>query len=256
MQGDSRYIKGHCLPYDDDLTLRDVERLVDELADAGRVVRYDYDGDPFLHLPRLHKHQRLDPRVPSRLPEPPPQTSAQHPDESERAALPSEYDTDESGLHTDSSAPRADSCGELDAKQVAGSRGQGAGSREQDSAPHAAPQLALVPVAVEEQEPPSAPAVAPAQQIVAAYVEGAQSAGLPPPAGSLPGRVGRQAKGLLDAHPLPVLLDAARAMGAAGWHDLAVQVQRTAVEQRPTTPRRPEDGILQRAMQRAQQQEQ
>lgn len=74
---------------------------------------------------------------------------------------------------------------------------------------------------------------APAQRIVAAYVEGAVNAGLPQPAGTLCARVGKQAKAMLTAHPEDQLVNAARSMGAAGWHDLAVQVQRDARAARP-----------------------
>lgn len=72
MHGDARWIKGHCLPYDDDLNLAAVERLLGELERSGRVVRYEIDGCSYVYLPKLAKHQRLEPgRVPSRLPAPP-----------------------------------------------------------------------------------------------------------------------------------------------------------------------------------------
>lgn len=227
LQGDSRYVKGHCLPYDDDLTLRDVERLVDELAEAGRVIRYDHDGDPYLYLPRLAKHQRLDPRVVSRLPEPP---QAQD-DDSEPDADESGSHTDKSGSHTDESARDTGSSGGFDAKQVAGSRWQVAGGRGSAAVP---PQLALVPAPEPEPDPP-AKAEAPAQQVVRAYIDGATSAGLPTPGGSLPARVGKQAKAMLATTDLTVLLAAASAMGATGWHDLAVQVQQDAARGRKTS---------------------
>lgn len=72
VQGDTRYVKGHCLPYDDDLSLGAIDHLIGELEAAGRVLAYSHDGDPYLLLPFLAKHQRLEPhKVPSRLPEPP-----------------------------------------------------------------------------------------------------------------------------------------------------------------------------------------
>lgn len=72
LHGDPRWVKGHCLPYEDDLDLADIDRLLDELENLGKVRRYVHDGDPYLYLPNLKKHQRLESaKVPSRLPEPP-----------------------------------------------------------------------------------------------------------------------------------------------------------------------------------------
>lgn len=73
MAGDPRFIKGQVFPYDDDLSADAVEALVQEIADTGKATRYVADGAPYLHLPKLRVHQRLEPnKVPSRLPEPPP----------------------------------------------------------------------------------------------------------------------------------------------------------------------------------------
>lgn len=70
--GDTRYIKGQLFPYDDDVTPEVVGGLLDELEGEGRVVRYDVDGDPFLFLPNLGEHQRLEPsKVKSKYPAPP-----------------------------------------------------------------------------------------------------------------------------------------------------------------------------------------
>jgi hypothetical protein len=71
VQGDARLIKGRVFPYEDDLDDDAVEELLEELAAAGRIVRYVADGDPYLFLPKLAKHQRLEAaKVPSRLPAP------------------------------------------------------------------------------------------------------------------------------------------------------------------------------------------
>lgn len=77
----------------------------------------------------------------------------------------------------------------------------------------------------------------PAQLTVEAYVRGAAAAGQPEPAPSLRSRVGKQAAAMAARTPVDVLLTAAEHMGAAGWHDLAVQVQRDAATSRPP-PRR------------------
>ncbi|MGH3861664.1 hypothetical protein [Actinokineospora sp.] len=119
LQGDSRYIKGHCLPYDDDLSLADVDRLVDELVAAGRVVRYVVDSDPFLFLPKLSKHQRLEPaKVPSRLP---------GPDEADPDPEPPTPRVAPSEPRANESARRANSSETNVAKHVAGSREHVAG---------------------------------------------------------------------------------------------------------------------------------
>jgi hypothetical protein len=106
--GDPRYIKGHCFPYDDDLRLVDIGRLLDELIGAGRVRRYEAEGDPYLHLLKLAEHQRLEPgKSASRLPEPPALTLS----------------PDSAQIFSDESAP-------IVVQQVAGSMLHVAGSRE------------------------------------------------------------------------------------------------------------------------------
>lgn len=70
--GDPYYLKGQIFPYDDDLDAAGVVRLLRELEAAGKVVQYEIDDDPYLFLPRLDRHQRLESdKVPSRLPAPP-----------------------------------------------------------------------------------------------------------------------------------------------------------------------------------------
>ena len=77
---------------------------------------------------------------------------------------------------------------------------------------------------VASQRPPNA------GDIVAAYVDGAKAAGLPTPGENLRKRVGKQAGALLaqaTADP-DALFKAAHSMGANGWNDLEVQIQRDA----------------------------
>jgi hypothetical protein len=111
LNGDPVWIKGQVFSYDDDLDVPAVTKLLDELAacDVGAVVPYEVDGDPYLYLPKLAKHQRLDRTVPSRLPEPP------------------VLGTSESVRGTCESVPRTD---ESAPSYVAGGRGQVAGSRD------------------------------------------------------------------------------------------------------------------------------
>lgn len=103
LQGDPRYLKGQCFPYDDDLDLEDIERLVGEIAASGRAMRYVVDGDPYLFLPKLGKHQRLEPsKVASRHPDP------EDRDASESGADESEPCADRSARDLHGSAPHAD----------------------------------------------------------------------------------------------------------------------------------------------------
>lgn len=123
LNGDPQWIKGQVFSYDDDLDAAAIGRLLRELADPalGAVIMYEADGDPYLFLPKLAKHQRLEPeKVKSRLPEPP--LTCEPPER-----------PDPPPLRADSSASRADSS-ERDANSsallyVAGSREHVAGSR-------------------------------------------------------------------------------------------------------------------------------
>ncbi len=166
LMGDPAYIKGQAFPYaeDDDLTPKVIDALLDTLADAGRVVRYEAEGDPYLFLPRLAKHQRLEAaKVPSRLPPPPdpddpaprPDKSAPDPDGSapdaakahsgteQQVSAQSESRANKSARRADESAPGADRSALL---YVAGSMEQGAGSMACAVPALTSPaQLALVP---------------------------------------------------------------------------------------------------------------
>lgn len=125
LRGDGRYLKGQLFAYDDDLTAADIQRLVDELDKAGKVVKYEHDGRPYLFLPTLAKHQRLEPdRVPSRLPAPP---SA---DMSTPGDVSSEPRANESDTSTNDLA--------LSRQHVAGSMKQAAGKARATRAPTAA----------------------------------------------------------------------------------------------------------------------
>lgn len=132
--GDPSWVKGRVFPFDDDLTDKRVAELLDDLAAAGRVVPYMVEGDPYLFLPKLPEHQRLEPKVDSRLP-PPPDPLPTHTDSPQSAS-----DTDKSTSDADQTAPHADDSASgtdepaSDADDsallyVAGSREHGAGSR-------------------------------------------------------------------------------------------------------------------------------
>jgi hypothetical protein len=122
--GDPRWIKGNCLPYEDDIDNDGIVRLLDELTASGRVQRYAVDEDPYLFLPKLARHQRLESaKVPSRLPAPPDQ-------EIQPENTPPEPRADFPARDTDEPEPDTD---ELSLLYVAGSRGQVAGGREHGS---------------------------------------------------------------------------------------------------------------------------
>jgi hypothetical protein len=71
-RGSAAFIKGQIFPYDDDLTAARVELLLQELARAGKIQRYTFEGESYLFLPKLSKHQRLEPeKTESKLPNPP-----------------------------------------------------------------------------------------------------------------------------------------------------------------------------------------
>ena len=79
--------------------------------------------------------------------------------------------------------------------------------------------------------------------IVAAYIEGAEGAGLKRPASSLCARVGKQARQLLnDGYSEETLVASARTMGASEWNDLAVQVRKDDAAANGTGPRHARSG--------------
>lgn len=73
LRGSARYIKGQLFPYDDDMTVQTIDALIDDLAKARKVCRYSSaEGDSYLFLPNLARHQRLEAaKVASKLPDPP-----------------------------------------------------------------------------------------------------------------------------------------------------------------------------------------
>ena len=139
VNGDPQWIKGQVFSYDDDLTADSIAKMLEELENPalGAVVAYEVDGDPYLFLPKLAKHQRLEPeKVKSRLPEPPnsdnpgpgrplhPGAAQTHP--SPAQTCPGAAQTRLCEVQTNPS--RAQTRRRFFMLQVAGSREQGAGS--------------------------------------------------------------------------------------------------------------------------------
>lgn len=118
MPGDPRLVKSWCFPLDDDVTATTVDEWLDQLEQAGKVLRYEIDGGKYLLLRNLGSHQKLDARLTSRYPAPPAETrpTPVHTDQSGRTGVPN------AGPHQPEGA-----------KQVAGSREHVAGSRGRDA---------------------------------------------------------------------------------------------------------------------------
>lgn len=136
VNGDPQWIKGQIFAYDDDIDADHVSKLLAELENPqlGAVMAYEAGGDPYLYLPKLGRHQRLEPeKVKSRLPDPPGFTPPDGPDdpavpgdESGTGAGPSASRADKSAPRTDQSARGAEKSSLL---YVAGGMEHGAGSR-------------------------------------------------------------------------------------------------------------------------------
>lgn len=72
---DPRLIKAAVFPLDEKITPKTVEGLIDELADAGRIVRYTVDHRRYFVVRNWREHQRINRPGPSKLPPPPDEPS-------------------------------------------------------------------------------------------------------------------------------------------------------------------------------------
>ncbi|MGZ6880164.1 MAG: hypothetical protein ACXVGB_09705 [Mycobacteriaceae bacterium] len=219
LQGDPRYIKGHCLPYEDDLSLADVEGLLNELEGADRIQIYEVDGDPYVYLPNLARHQRLEAnKQESRLPEPPPKGPR-----TSKNTLNPEPRADLSAQNPEKSAPPADSSGEIVVQQVAGGRLQVASGREQVAGvPTTSGGLAAAPATT--------------QALVADWLDHCQQR----PPGAVIGQVSKQIKNMVEEGIDPASIRA----GIAAWvgkglHPSALpSVVNEVMNTRPVGPKR------------------
>ena len=92
-----------------------------------------------------------------------------------------------------------------------------------------------------------------AGDVVAAFMDGAQSSGQPEPATSIRARVGRDARTLLaEGYDVETLIKSAYRMGMGEWNDLAVQVRKDAAGSGPGSPAPPRPSSTDRAMAEAQ----
>lgn len=65
-----KLLKAALFPLHDDVTTADVDAHLWELSDRGLIVRYSIAGDPYLHVPSWHDHQKPQKRQTSKLPGP------------------------------------------------------------------------------------------------------------------------------------------------------------------------------------------
>lgn len=56
---DSKFLKREIFPYDEDITIKKIDSLLDELVHNGRLSRFEYGGKKYLYCPTLKKHQKF-----------------------------------------------------------------------------------------------------------------------------------------------------------------------------------------------------
>lgn len=153
LNGDPQWIKGQIFAYDDDIDAGYVSKLLAELENPqlGAVMAYEASGDPYLYLPKLGRHQRLEPeKVKSRLPGPPgpdglpdPDDSGPSPNGSASGAASPVHGADEFAQDADPSVHGAEKASLLyvagGREQVAGSMGTRGRARDDTDAPHELP---------------------------------------------------------------------------------------------------------------------
>lgn len=196
------------------------------LHSAGRIARYAVGGKRYFAVVNWDEHQKIDKPGRPRYPGP----------ENDEASHLSREDA----WHMDAppSIPGQDSreSRETLAPGV-GNREEGVGNRDKGIPPEADTADAVSSAQGEFPGMPAAPAHLPARQddaeiaevainggnVTAAYIDGAEAAGLDRPSGTLIARVGKAAKQMLGEHKDPqLLLDAAFEMGGSEYNDLGV----------------------------------
>lgn len=71
LNGHPKALAGILFQHDDNIGAVEVRGWLDELEGVGLIARYEHAGVPFIHVPGLTEHQKLDKRYPSHLPRPP-----------------------------------------------------------------------------------------------------------------------------------------------------------------------------------------
>lgn len=67
-----RLIKAAVWPLDDDVSIKEVEEDLQELAQHGRIVRYEIEGARYLQVTNWDEHQKINHKTQSEIPAPPP----------------------------------------------------------------------------------------------------------------------------------------------------------------------------------------
>lgn len=69
---DPRYLKGQIFSYDDDVSIEDVRKIVEELAEDGQLTIYEVSGSTYAEHPKWSEWQKIrtDMYVPSKVPSP------------------------------------------------------------------------------------------------------------------------------------------------------------------------------------------
>lgn len=153
LRGAPVFIHGRVFPYEPDLTVADTAELVEELARAGKVVKYRAAGGDYLFLPNLDKHQRLESeKVASKLPDPHGTGSELLPPKDLTGARQAQIDPGDAQTGAHESAPGADESSLL----------YGTGSMEHVDAHQAepardSPDALIPPPATEKPTPSTAP---------------------------------------------------------------------------------------------------
>jgi hypothetical protein len=57
-------------PYDDDITVSQMQGWIDELVSAGRIIVYEHNGKPLAYIPKFRDHQIINRPTPSVIPFP------------------------------------------------------------------------------------------------------------------------------------------------------------------------------------------
>lgn len=65
------WILGEVFPTDDDIDVDVLKQLLDELSEAGLIVRYEVDGEKYIYSHDFREHQVINKPRPSELPPPP-----------------------------------------------------------------------------------------------------------------------------------------------------------------------------------------
>lgn len=125
----ARIIKGDLWPLEDEVTHKDVEKDLQELSKAGRIQRYEVDGEKYLIILKWTDHQRIAKPTDSKLPPPSHSDTTTGQDTTVPVVLPEPYGSPTEPLPL--------------GREVEGEQGNGSGRGKR--ATRIAPDFALTP---------------------------------------------------------------------------------------------------------------